>query len=69
MTPLYPIIYFNAFVDEVKLRTQENTDINREKQRQIRKNLEKNNAATVIQSRTYKNCNLSPVINSREYCT
>ncbi|XP_011865309.1 PREDICTED: myosin-IIIb-like isoform X1 [Vollenhovia emeryi] len=38
-------------LNEVKRRAQENTDINnREKQQQIRKNLEKNNAATVIQS-------------------
>lgn len=47
-------IYLNVFTDEVKRRAQENTDMNNhEKQRQIRKNLEKNDAATVIQSRTY----------------
>lgn len=64
------LIYFNTFVDEVKRKAQDNIDTNnREKQRQVRKNLEKNDAATVIQSRMYKNYNLSSIINSREYCT
>lgn len=49
--------YVSVFIltDEVKRREQENIDINNREKRQMRKNLEKNVAATVIQSRTYKN--------------
>lgn len=45
------LIYFDFFIDEAKRKAQENTDINR--QQQGRKNLEKNDAAIIIQSRMY----------------
>lgn len=48
-------VYFNFLTDEAKRKAQENIDINRhEKQQQERKkNLEKNDAAIIIQSRVY----------------